>query len=108
MAAAQNQLPLASLYSDAEEDPEILREQETRLEALSVILKMQPAGGRMYLWRVLEDARVFDSTFHRDPHQAAFNEGMRALGVKIMQDIQQVDGGRSWLAMIGEANRGRR
>lgn len=90
-----------------QQDADAERERLARLEALGVILRIQPAGGRMYLWRILEDAGVFASTFHVDPHQAAFNEGMRAIGLKLMKDIQQVDGGRAWLQMIGEANRGR-
>lgn len=95
------------LASQEELDRDAELEQESRLEALRVILKLQPAGGRMYLWRVLEDAGLFETTFHSDPHQTAFNEGRRALGVEMMKDIQQVDGGLSWLKMIGEANHGR-
>lgn len=45
-----------------------------------------PAGRRI-LWGILEDARVFQGSFTTDAGVTAFNEGQRAVGLKLLERI---------------------
>lgn len=52
---------------------------------------MKRRSGRRLMWRLLQDAQVFHSTFSVDPLVMAFNEGKRAQGLMLLADIQAVD-----------------
>jgi hypothetical protein len=43
--------------------------------------------GRRMIWRQLERAGVFRSTFDENPHRSAFNEGQRNEGIYITDQI---------------------
>lgn len=45
--------------------------------------------GRRYVWRLLEQAGVFRSTFRLD-NEMAFLEGMRNMGITIIADIHEI------------------
>lgn len=88
---------------DAKKERE--REYEARLHCVREIVKT--GVGRAYLWRLLEDCHVFQSTFvSGEPELTAFQEGERARGLRILSDIQSA-APEKWLQMIEEASHGR-
>ena len=62
---------------------------------------MQNARGRRLVWRFLESAMVFRTTFTGNS-TTFFNEGRRALGLELLADIQEVAGDEYQL-MVKEA-----
>lgn len=48
---------------------------------------MNNTSGRAFVWRKLEDSSVFVTTFNDSPMRMAFNEGRRAIGLKLWDDI---------------------
>ena len=86
------------------ENKEVVRiKQETvrqdELRDLSCV--MQNARGRRLVWRFLESAMVFRTTFTGNS-TTFFNEGRRALGLELLADIQEVAGDEYQL-MVKEA-----
>lgn len=45
--------------------------------------------GRRFLWRQLEKAGVFSSTFSRDALVMSLNEGRRSMGNELLSDINE-------------------
>ena len=76
---------------------EIVRQDELR----DVSWVMQNARGRRLVWRFLESAMVFRTTFTGNS-TTFFNEGRRALGLELLADIQEVAGDEYQL-MVKEA-----
>jgi hypothetical protein len=48
---------------------------------------MGMAGGRRFIWRILEQAGIFGSLFSSDPLLMAAKEGQRNLGLMVFTDI---------------------
>lgn len=74
------------------ENKEVVRiKQETvrQDELRDVSFVMQNARGRRLVWRFLESAMVFRTTFTGNS-TTFFNEGRRALGLELLADIQEV------------------
>lgn len=67
------------------------REEAVRLKALSeaddVVWLMGSKRGRRILWRILESAGVFKTSFSTDALLMAFSEGTRNEGLKILSAI---------------------
>jgi hypothetical protein len=51
---------------------------------------MSSTQGRRIVWRLLEQAGVFRSSFSTNSMQMAFNEGFRSYGLKMVNLIQRV------------------
>jgi len=86
------------------ENKEVVRiKQETvrQDELRDVSWVMQNARGRRLVWRFLESAMVFRTTFTGNS-TTFFNEGRRALGLELLADIQEVAGDEYQL-MVKEA-----
>lgn len=64
------------------------RNTERELEELRVILSTRQ--GRKWWWRKMGDFRVFHQTFHKDPYQTAFNEGIRSAGLDLLFDVNSL------------------
>jgi len=64
-------------------------ERRNELDDIGKALKSR--SGRRMLWRLLEFAGVFHSTFSTDAMVMAFNEGKRAQGLMLLADIHAVD-----------------
>lgn len=65
--------------SDKDEE----RQREADVRAILAI----PAGSR-YIWHLLEQCRVFQSAPTLDHATVCFSEGQRAIGLKILQDVE--------------------
>ena len=72
-------------------------EQETKREAAKVAAKrqeeafgllMQQEWGRNIVRALLAQSGVWRSSFNGDPRQTAFNEGRRAMGLYLLQQVQ--------------------
>lgn len=48
---------------------------------------MADARGRRTLWRLLEQAGIYRSSFGPTPEVTAFNEGQRNVGLRLMGDL---------------------
>lgn len=48
-------------------------------------------AGRHVLWWLLEDAGLYGSTFHENPSWAAFLEGQRNAGLRLLALIEETD-----------------
>ena len=51
-----------------------------------------PQGKRL-IWRILEYAGVFRTSFTADPYTTAFNEGRRSSGLFLLDEIERVSPG---------------
>ena len=67
--------------------PDIDRQNE--LDDISKIMKSR--SGRRFMWRILEMAGVFRSSFNMDALVMAYNEGTRNHGLILLADIMTVD-----------------
>ena len=47
--------------------------------------------GRRFLWRLLDDAGVWASSFSLEPLAMAHAEGRRSVGLALMAELQRVD-----------------
>lgn len=73
---------------------------KARREALVSLLSTK--AGRGWVWGMLTFCRVFATSFDRDPHATAFNEGQRNVGLKLLADINNADPG-AYVLMATEA-----
>ena len=64
---------------------------------------MTQKRARRYVWRQLEQAGVFQTSFTSDALQMAFNEGQRNLGLRILGFIHE-HAPESYLEMLTEQN----
>lgn len=48
---------------------------------------MSTTEGREWMWDLLASCHIFATTFTPDPHQAAFSEGERNAGLRLLADI---------------------
>ena len=78
--------------------------EQNRGEVIVALAGTEP--GRRYLWERIADANVFSSTYSDDPQRMAFNEGVRSLGLDVLNDFMRYAPDNFILAMR-EAN-GRR
>lgn len=70
-------------------DLELKRREQSWRDALQDLLKTPP--GRNWMWNVLSEADIFRTSFVAgDSHASAFNEGKRALGLRLLADIQRL------------------
>lgn len=72
-----------------EEAKEAKRIRRKEIDDIRQILKL-PAG-RRYLWRMLSECGVFRSSFTQNSNQTAFNEGIRNIGLKVLEDINEAE-----------------
>lgn len=68
---------------------EVSKERQQELDDIEKCLKTR--HGRRLMWRVLELAGVFRSSFSTDALAMAFQEGQRNQGLILLIDIQTVD-----------------
>lgn len=64
------------------------QERVEKQEALNdTIAVMQTPAGRRYIWRLLEHARVFGSSYAHQSNQTFFREGQRNMGLWIFDEL---------------------
>lgn len=44
-------------------------------------------SGRAVLWAVLEDCGIYRLSYHNNPHETAFREGNRQVGLRLLAEI---------------------
>lgn len=47
--------------------------------------------GRRFVWRLLEKAGIYRSTYSQDASHAAFLEGVRSVGLMVIADVFEAD-----------------
>lgn len=57
-------------------------------EELAVQNLMKNEGMRNYMWKLLQEAGVFESIFDKDPIQHAYNAGKRQNGLALDRDLR--------------------
>jgi hypothetical protein len=77
---------------------------DRRLGTLRDVLTNEAA--RRYLWWLVEQSHVFETTYSSDASWAAFREGERNLGLRIMSDLQAL-GPECLTVLMKEASDGR-
>ncbi len=63
---------------------------------------MNTESGRRFIWALLEDTKVFASSFAGDNNATNFNEGQRNAGLRVFSDVMRVCPDM-WLVMAKEA-----
>lgn len=58
---------------------------ERQYDDLRIVLTSR--AGRRFIWRLLEEGRVFHSTFHTDAGVMAFGEGKRAGAIALINEL---------------------
>lgn len=56
--------------------------------ALGNLLRTTP--GRRWMWATLSACGVYATTFRPDAYVTAFNEGQRAIGLRLLADVMRV------------------
>jgi hypothetical protein len=68
------------------------KERTNRLQELGDLKAiLATPHGRRFVWKILQDARVLNSSFAANELVIAFNEGRRNVGLKLMADIMEAD-----------------
>lgn len=63
---------------------------------------MNTLSGRRFVWKQLQETRVFQSSFTGDNNNTNFNEGQRNAGLRVFSNIMRVCPDM-WLVMAKEA-----
>ncbi|HKI62886.1 MAG TPA: hypothetical protein VKA31_11385 [Mariprofundaceae bacterium] len=63
-------------------------EQERQDEDLRKVLETYE--GRSFIWWLLENAGIYRTTFSVEPNEAAFNEGIRQIGLLTLSRVDEV------------------
>jgi hypothetical protein len=71
------------------------------IEDLKWLMAHKP--GRRFMWRLLEMAGVYRTSFHTSGSVTAFNEGQRNVGLRYVAEIQELTPD-NYLAMLKERN----
>ena len=64
------------------------REQEKEQRRLNAIMATE--DGRAWMWDHLANCGVFHSTYTQNPHDTAFNEGRRSIGLRLIADLREL------------------
>ena len=82
------------------------RAQRARARALDdLAILMGDARFRRFLWTLLSRCRIYQTSFHADALQMAFNEGQRQIGLTLLADVH-AGGMEDYLRMMDEARQG--
>lgn len=68
--------------TNEDEPQELTGEQALDLDA--VVFLVGTAPGRRVAWRLLESAGVFRLSYAGNPHETAFREGRRSIGLELL------------------------
>lgn len=93
-------------WDDDQPNPEQVKRQLIRAErdADDIRQVMSTEQGRRVVWAVLEQGKVFASTFAVDPTVTAFNEGQRNLALALLSRVMAVCP-EQYLKMADEASK---
>lgn len=75
---------------EAEKQSAEMRKQLREIEKSDFLWLMQDKRGRRFVWRLLEKAGVFRTTFRPNSNEGAFLEGMRNMGLMLIADINEI------------------
>ena len=64
-----------------------MNERQQELRDIQSVMKFR--DGRRFMWRVLEKAGIYDSSFSVDPAILAFKEVQRNIGLMLISDIMK-------------------
>lgn len=72
-------------------DEEGRRRAERQAQIEDVKWLLSHPQGRRFIWRLLEKAGIYRSTFNSDHSASAFAEGVRSVGLMIIADVFAAD-----------------
>jgi len=81
--------PFDTALEDARREAEAKRKLRREREDKDFVSLMNTRAGRDFAWGWLSDAGVFQSSFRGDGH-TEFREGMRAMGLKLLDRINRL------------------
>jgi len=92
-------------WDDDQPNPEQVKLQQIRAEreADDIRQVMSTEQGRRIVWAVLEQGKVFGSTFAVDPAVTAFNEGQRNIALALFMRVMSACP-EQYLKMAAEAD----
>jgi hypothetical protein len=64
------------------------------LQDLRELLKREDF--QRFIWRLLNECRMWKSSFSMEPHVTSFNEGKRLIGTTIIRDLEEASPGASY------------
>jgi len=82
-----NPLDISS-QEDAARDESLRRQSAYETELADVKWLMERKQGRRFIWRLLDAAGVFRTSFHATAMIMAFNEGQRNYGIRLFSQVQ--------------------
>ncbi len=96
---------MTDTWDDDQPNPEQVKRQQIREErdADDIRQVMSTEQGRSVVWSVLEQGKVFASTFAVDPAVTAFNEGQRNIALALFMRVMSACP-EQYLKMAAEAN----
>jgi len=60
-------------------------------------------AGRRFIWKYLNKCSIYQTSVSADPYMVYFNEGMRNIGLQLMDDINSCDP-ELYMQMLRECN----
>jgi len=93
----------------SKEEQAALKEEQARIDLIEkrqvddLNAVLESLQGRRFLWRLLSEAKVFNSVVDSDPIRMGYRSGKQDLGHWLMAEIIKVDPDR-YIEMMQEAN----
>jgi len=78
---------------------------EANVELDDIRWLMSGKRGRRIMWRLLGDARLYQQSFDGNANWSIFNEGKRAISLKLMALIHSIDNGPELYAQMASEAR---
>lgn len=75
---------------DERENARLAIREAQRIETEDLAWLMQEKAGRRFVWRLLSEAGVFQSSYSESATETAYREGRRASGLKLLNDTMRV------------------
>jgi hypothetical protein len=87
--------------TDSSLDDELAERRRKEVEDMKWLMAHKP--GRRFMWRLLELAGVYRTSFNNSGSVTAFNEGQRNVGLRYVAEIQELTPDH-YLLMLKERN----
>lgn len=98
---------MSQVYDQEDNEQRLVEEQKKAAELVKrddqdIENIMNTVSGRRFIWSLLEETKVFASSFTGDNNATNFNEGQRNAGLRVFSNVMRVCPDM-WLVMAKEA-----